>query len=448
MLETVTQEHADASARILAEIASGLKVVGPDTVGRGETMVIRFSHFQHDGFLNPLLSSFSSLPLANIDATLPEIPHLRQTTPEKLLELAGGWAALDDVEAIRSRKAATVYDPKRSKEEQPFRIMISANDSVETQIVAALSTVASLLGRQNLIRADQLDVTSLTDETNRLDLTSHRGVKDANRAFGWKFVADQLRQQSIAQGTFLNISYSGPAYSAKEIAERAPLMRYIYNSRPEVRSAVDRVVAAMATNFRVTGSAAVEVMQRASETVERTLIRKYLAHFMRDLFVCGNGILDYGDNPLTDIRLVRPEDLLGLTPEGAPIVIDGDGSKTLPKAMHLSGSDQIGSPLGVSYLEPFLEIVSERSMWIEILLTGRVWAIRNGVPGIPEVRRAIDLYPEIAIERLSHLRGRLVEVLGTVSDTFADPPKDLYFPGQAMMSPAVKRIQLAGDGAR
>jgi hypothetical protein len=446
VLEVATLEHIRASVDAIEDVARAVSVTGDDPSAR--YLNVRFCHFQHDAFLNPLLHGFTLLPLHASRAKLRDIPGMEGISDSQLLEFTEGWAVAADIANLQAREAALILGPPAATPTQPLRLMVSANDAVSTQISTTLSNVATLLGRQNLVSAgaQNLHLPLLPDRAAAVDVAARSDVHDKTRASGWHSVAGQLREQSIAQGTPIRVSYQSPTFTVDEISARVPLMRHIYNTFPQVRVAVDRVVTLTARGLHVEGDVPEQLLQQAQDLMDRTSIRSFLAHLIRDTFVCGNGILSFGENPTTDVRLIPPESLLeSRSPTEVKISIDGS-EVWLERALHLRGSDQINSAIGISYLEPFLHHAMQRYMWLDTLIIARSWAISPTSSQIPEIQDHIRNMPPLALRGLQDVQTELNEALGTVTQDFPEPPADLYFPGQQLMQPSVKRVEIS-DGS-
>ena len=443
MLEAASAEHVRASIQALENVASAVNVPRNDL--ESPYLNVQICHFQHNGFLNPRLHGFPALAFHSLGSKpIEKVPILSELSVDQLIDLSEGWANAEDISDIQSRKTAYFVDLKVGSTSQPARLMASLNDSVNVQISASLSNISSLLGRQKLIApgATEIDISTLPDEANVADQASREQVSDLERAAGWRAVATQLREQSIAQGTPIKLSYSGPAFSAAEVANRAPVMRYIYNRFPRVRLAVDKVVASISRSMHVGGDAPGEILRFGQELMDRMSIKTFLAHQTRDAFVCGNGVLSFGENPLTDTRLIRPETIIEVRDSNEVCVSNGESSTWLANCIHLRGSDQIGSQVGLSYLEPFVLSAIQRCIWIESLLTARAWGSSAKTPLIPSIQSHIRDTPPLALRQLAAGEQSTIEVLGTVTEGLPDPPTDLYFKDLAIMQPSARNVSI------
>ncbi len=443
LFEVATTEHIHASSSAIREVANEINVED-DTVLGG--LHVRLCHFQHDAFLNPILHGFTALALHAERASLPTIPVTGELTDVELLALADGRASLEDIRNIQLRESAQIVDPKAATPATPLRLMVSINNSVDTQIATTLSGVSTLLGRQAMVAGGAADLylPLLPDRAEALDTTARAEVADKTRAFGWHSVAAQLRERSIAQRTPIRIDYHSPTFTASEVAARVPLMRHVYNIFPEVRAAVDKVVALTARSMHVAGDAPVELLRHAEDLMERASVKAYHAHLIRDVFVCGNGVISFGENPSVDIRLLPPESLLQSRGVNEVQVSEGSQAVWLDRALHLRGSDQIDSEIGVSYLEPFLQIAMERYMWLEAMLISRSWAASSATPRTPHIQQHIRTTEGLAVRGLTKVRHDLEQVLGTLTAEYAAAPADLYFPGHELMQPSVNRVSIYG----
>ena len=443
MIEVASEDHIDASVGALEALADALSTSGSNS---GDALHISFCHFQHDAFLSPQLQALIALDTDGQTVELQDSTNDLGLSVDELCNMVAEWAAPAEVKNLLTRRALQLRDPGQSTDDFPNKLMISLNVSVETQVTAALSSVATFLGRRQIVRQgiEPGHLPLLPQRAKSTDERATIAVADISRAHGWRQVASQLRERSISQNTPLRVTYRQPAFKAREVALRAPIHRHAYNLLPDVRAAVDKVVARMSRGFHVAGDVSDAMLRQAEDLMEETSWRGYIAHVMRDAFVCGNGVLQLAQHSIGEMVLVSPEAVVDVADHRIRVQIDGTDS-WIDRALHVPGARQIGSDLGVSHLEPILQIAHERSLWLDTLLTARAWRASPRTPQTPDIQRFIAQSEPLAVTELGKTASNLESVLGMLTTAFDDPPVDLYFSGHELMAPACDRTVLNGQ---
>lgn len=171
-----------------------------------------------------------------------------------------------------------------------------------------------------------------------------------------------LRDRSQAAGRPLTVHYDPVLFDAGALRVRAPVLRRVYNEMPQVQREIDKVATLLSRTLMLVGAGS----QRASAVARQALDvgehRTFLAHVVRDAFVCGNGYLSFGAVPGDDMHLLRPE-LTTLVAEDVAVVVHGDREVRHEPVMHVRGAEQVGSTYGVSVLEPFVQLLHEKELY-------------------------------------------------------------------------------------
>jgi hypothetical protein len=220
---------------------------------------------------------------------------------------------------------------------------VVANHPVALQVEHTLATVSMLISRQALVERAlrDRDSDSLTAQIDVLargaDADAQRFVSEGLRASSWVDVATALRDRAVAADMPLRVSYSPTLIDRQQLAWRTPILRLIYNQMPAVRQAIDRVAAAMSQGLSVLGGgASVSAARFATDLLDLSSQRAYLAHLTRDAFVCGNGYLTYGSLPDEDVRLLMPERVMAISGDTATIATS-DGEEQYRRVIHVKG---------------------------------------------------------------------------------------------------------------
>jgi DNA-binding NarL/FixJ family response regulator len=150
-------------------------------------------------------------------------------------------------------------------------------------------------------------------------------------------------------------------------------------------------------------------------------------------------VMVMADVPSGDIRLVLPEDLVSVRGEVATVRADGERAEVAP-VLHLRAGGQVGSELGVSFLEPFVVTCANRDTFLSSLLTSElILASRTTNDELLSWANEIKPY---AMQQLRALEERTRAVLGRVTEGFVDAAPGTYFEGQERMTPSAGRIAL------
>lgn len=402
-LQHVSRAHVEASAAALAELAA-LASTGPSRKG-AQLIRLRFGHLDHGGFLTNVRHGFAIMPVT---------PH------GQLLGIEG---------------------------EILYAIVL--NHTVDLQLRTTLSLIASLLARQDMVRAARVPGTDGLDldiTATSVDQRAAVALQDSLRVKNWRDAALEIQQRAAASGYQLDLQFASPLLSQEEISQRAPALRHVYNHLPLARDAVDRVAAMMSRGFVVRGEGvSAEALAASAALLDVGDIRHYTAHIMRDAFVCGNGYLAVPPPP-NPLRLYRPEhvevtsDSFRVRDPVANLRLEVPASGML----HLRGMNQVGGPLGVSTLEPLLILLGQMEQ--------AHYNVEHNVPialatGTEQARtwaqRAQDFERRIVAENEREVR----DILGGGTLSLQPAPPDLYFPGQADASPATGRLHF-GESPR
>jgi hypothetical protein len=225
---------------------------------------------------------------------------------------------------------------------------------------------------------------------------------------------------------------------ADALALRAPILRRVYNEMPEIHSAIDKVATMLSQGLITLGGGSDRIAAFARNLLDAGSSRTYLAHLARDAFVCGNGYLSFGRVPDEDIRLLSPERVTILNPETVR-VSEGSSHVIHSPVLHVTGAEQQGSPYGLSVLEPFVHLQTEREIMQETLEIAAAW---EQIP-VPEAARtwAVSSVP-LACRRLKDIGSKVTATLGASGNLQVEAPADLYFPGYELMAPAAAGLAL------
>lgn len=407
-----TPQQVAASVGAIRSLAARVTVPTPALGTR--PLHVRLAHIDHGAFLSIELYGMNALPYTG------EILAARNDGP------------------LRSPPAAVLCDPSTATAAQPFTYVLTANHPVAVQLEAALRCLAGLLARQELVDGGYKDIASIDAEAASADAGAERALSDAIRARGWTEGADAVRERSVAAGRPLLVTYATTVFDEEQLRLRAPVMRYVYNVVPEARAAVDRVAAALSQTMQLVGGGTHEIGAYARQLLDVGASRTYLAHVTRDAFVCGNGYLSFGSAPDEDLRLLLPERTRMIGPDRAVVVENGKDVVHAP-VMHLRGAQQVDGHYGMSVLEPFVMVAMRRRIFGESLALEA--AVERG--GSPDELARMRATGALARRVLAEDTNTASRLLGGVSGLSIEVPADLYFPGHAVMRPAVEGISLS-----
>lgn len=400
MFEAATTNHvAEASSRLreLCEIVSTTELQSPRA-----TINVRVGHYDHGGFLSLNLHGFSVFQ-----------------TPESHLS----WRGPDNTLLY----AVVVTLP------------------VPTQAKTLLSFLTNLLARQGFtesLRSHEESVSDLYAKVSKLNTDADQEIADAEILQNHKSTAVQLMERFKLAGIQLDVSFESPLLRPDEIRERCAVLRYVYNSLPLTRMAVDRTASAMARSMRLDGDGVPQdVLLRAQQGMDNLEVGKYVSTAMRDAFVCGNSFTLFTETP--GIRLLRPESV-EIRDDGAAFVETSPPAESLThdgdKVMHITGAAQVGSPYGASLLEPFVQLMVP----VDTALDGlRELENHESHPLLGHYKDRFREYYDMAlVERADRER----QILGNATDAISSPAAETYFPGAGLMSTDVTILRFREDG--
>jgi hypothetical protein len=380
---------------------------------------VRLSHFEHGAALSLQLYGFAVLPAADQLVTMPQIPGMKGKPP-----------------------AACLRPPEATSAETPLIYAVVANHSVAVQVEHTLAMLATLVARQELISGDRdLEISEIDRLAAEVDTRTTTAVTDTLRSQGWRAAAEAVSARSLAAGLPLAVTYSPVLMDTDALALRAPILRRIYNEMPEIRSSVDKVATMLSQGLMAVGGGSERVAAFARDLLDVGSTRTYLAHLARDAFVCGNGYLSLGTVPDEDIRLLVPERVTILDSETVQVT-EGGTEIIHTHVLHETGAEQQDSLYGLSILEPFVQLQSERELMLERLEIVKAW---EDIP-VPEdaMSAALKNVP-LANRTLDAISKRITATMGGLSGLRVDPPADLYFPGHELMAPAAAGLVLMDD---
>lgn len=407
-----TPQQVAASVGALRVLAARVTVFSPAPGTR--PLYVRLAHFDHGAFLSIELHGMNALPYTG-----------RIREPE-------------DHAPLRSPAVSVLVDPWSATADEPFTYVLTVNDPVAVQVEAALGGLAALLARQELVDRGYDNIGSIDAEATLADARAERDLHDAIRARGWSEGADTLRERSVAAGRPFLVEYGTTVFDEEQLRRRAPILRHVYNVVPEARAAVDRTAAALSQTMESVGGGTQEMGAYVRQLLDVGASRTYLAHVARDAFVCGNGYLSFGSVPDEDMRLLLPDRTRMIGPERA-VVIENDKEVVHDPVLHLRGAQQVEGRYGLSVLEPFVMVAMRRQIFEQTLaLEAQV----KQAASAEEVAR-MDLSAQLARRVLAEDATTASRLLGGVNALPVEVPADLYFPGHALMQPAVEAIGLS-----
>jgi hypothetical protein len=221
-----------------------------------------------------------------------------------------------------------------------------------------------------------------------------------------------------------------PFPSQADTARRVSELRDLYNKEEAVHSAVDRAVAELGARPMSIRGGREDIRQFISRRATLQGWQQYTNQAVRDAIVCGNGYLSMTMLGLEGrMRCLRPE----------KVIIRGDGSyseigssTTLPgpSVAHLPGITQIQSPYGVSWLEPFLFLLTRRRLYASALSFARSVQIEMVSDESKERLESTLVMIRTFNEEADARRDAL---LAGFPRERTDPTEGLFFPGQEQM---------------
>ncbi len=408
-----TNAHLEASVAALRLVADRVtaREIGPDA----QAVHIRLAHMDHGAFLTTQLFGTNVLPFTG--TTLPAELGPSPRPP-----------------------AALLRDPYAATPQEPFTYVVVANHPVAVQVETALTSLAGLLSRREVIdRARQGDETRIDAAAATADEQAQRTVQDAIRGRSWQAAADALRERAIVAGLPFVVRYDRMVLAPEAVRRRVPVLRHVYNAMPEARAAIDKVATTLSQTMHVMGGGTYEIGAYARTLIDVGALRTYTAHLARDAFVCGNGYLSFGTAPDEDLRLLRPEHTWMVGDDRAVTVEDGAEVEHAP-VLHVPGARQVDGSCGLSVLEPFVLLLLQRQI-AESTLGLEKYVAAQSAPS-PEMLAQSHASADLGRRMLAHVAEKAETLLGGPRVLQVEVPADLYFPGHAEMAPAAEAITL------
>ncbi len=436
--QAATPEHVAASVEALAQVAQAVSVHG--LAAGTQPQYMRLCHYEHGYFLHPALFGFPVLGVTGEMVDVRQKPTLPRAVREAVAEEWRSNGLYDYLEPAEASEALVLRTPDATFENDPFTYAIVINHPVERQIQAALAALDGGLARRKVTAAALAsgEISSLDLEIAVADEKSQANIADSIRRNGWQATAEHIRDRSIAESAPLVVTYDSPLFSREQLAQRVPALRRVYNEVPLVRGAVDKVAGLLSQGMTIVGDTSDRMLRSSLDMLDVGATRTYLAHLVRDAFVCGNGCLRFGRLPDSDIRLVVPEQL-SLQAENRAVFPQSEDEHVL----HVKGSDQLGSLYGASAIEPFIAHLAKRDTFISTLYMSRTWQLWKDVPS-EHVEYAIQMEP-FARRNIDEIERDIALILGDVTKDILAPPPNLYFIGRVRMEPTVSRFVSGGN---
>lgn len=414
-----TRSHLLASTKALSELASIIST--SPALANEDGQFVRIGLFDHGSCLNHLVFGFTIQLGLGRTVQRPAAPLMPAPPP------------------------AHVVQSPISTEDNPLLYAVVANHPVDVQIQHTISSLARLVGRRAITSGLSGDsVTNVDVIGGQIDAKADREVADLIRLQGWRAAAQAVKVRAEASRSPLVVHATSPLMTHDQITRQLPIVRRIYNESPDVRGAIDRLATQLSQGMNSMGGMNAETAGFVRDFLDLGLSRTYLAHLVRDAYVCGNGYLLHGPVPDEDIRLLRPE-TVSIRDDGAYLETTKSGILVHRKVMHMTGAMQANSPFGISLLEPFVSLQLQREIAEEILARDAAWNI-DDVPyvvrqkqhaRVPFANRVLAKYVESTREILGPILGDNMLKIAI--------PKGLYFRGFTNMSPSAQA--LTTDGA-
>lgn len=417
--DDVTGAHLAASLSALEELAS---LVSTQTSPSRSGQHVRLSLFDHEGFLNQLLFGFAVHLSLDRVITPPAAPLLPPPRPGHAVQ---GPATSPDL---------------------PLLYAVVANHPVEVQIQHTLAFLARLISRRAITNVSvSTSIDNIDRRGSELDAEADQEMANAQRADGWRAAAAALRVRAQASGEPLLVSVGRTLLTPEQIKLQVPIVRRVYNESDSVRRAVNILVTLMSQGMAMAGGGNAEIAGFIRDHLDLGLNRTFMAHVVRDAYVCGNGYLVYGPVPDEDMRL--------LPPEVVTVLDDGNYEEETPggpiihrakHVMHVKGATQAHSRYGVSLLEPLVALQAHREIADEIISQ----AIASDDDRFPPDWRQYTVRRKPLGERIAAQVERDTEaILGpslATNSLGVVVPEDLYFRGFEVLAPAAQGIAIAG----
>ncbi|MFF5075564.1 hypothetical protein ACFY36_00810 [Actinoplanes sp. NPDC000266] len=391
---------------------------------------IRFAHFEHGHFLNGRLHGFAVLGTEGKSAPHPRV-KLDRTTEQRIEERWNDRGLTEYLSTAKAQVGTELRSVNAASREDPFNYAVVINSSVEQQIEVCLNAIESTLSRAKVAAKflKNSDMATLNHDIQQSDTATQKHTAESVRMFGWQATAKRLKQRAEAASTPLVVTFGNPIFDVSDLAIRTPVLRRVYNEMPSVRRAIDVVATLLSRGLTLRGNASDTNMRKILDMLDIGALRNYLAHLARDAFVCGNGYLSFSDAPDVDIRLLKPENTrLCDDPSYAINLTSGERVRVL----HITGATQLNSRYGVSQLEPLVAIVGQHDILMSQLYLADASSIAPSAPTEAKDWAARSTSPIEAMA--ADARSKVSVLLGEVTNSFADPPQDLYFSGLERMS--------------
>lgn len=406
--------------RALNELASLISTsASEDPTGQH----VRLALFDHGSCLNQLLFGFAVHAGLGKTVTPPASPLLPPPVAEHLIQ---GPAATAD---------------------HPLIYAVVANHPIEIQIQHTIAFLARLVARRTITQRGLSEVISEIDSVaSQVDAEADKEVADLLRAEGWRAAARAVRVRAEASGRALVVSSSVPLFTEAQLKLQIPIVRRVYNESEQIRGAIDILATMMSQGMMLVGGGSAEVAGFARDHLDLGLNRTFMAHVVRDAFVCGNGYLVLGPVPDEDMRLLLPESVT-IRDDGCyeEVTMSGIVVHRGKYVLHVKGASQAHSRYGVSLLEPFVMLQAQREIAEGIIQRAVEWD-NDAVP--TEARRhAQNMWP-LGDRILAQVELDTDAILGPVLATnslHVDVPDPLFFKGFEDLQPAAKGIAIDGS---
>jgi hypothetical protein len=266
------------------------------------------------------------------------------------------WRAdLDAFPVLRYRDQEAV--PPEGTPDDPFVIAINSSRNGDAQLLVATGYLVSTLRRQDVaegVRRHDADAASFLGASQRLDRVSRAESLALARAVR-QGLGNEVAAVFSRWGVGVQVAVRTSWLDRPAFASRVAFYARAYNTVPEIRDAIDRLVSAtVGVGPRVAGpSEEVRAIVEGATTDAR--MTTFVAHAMRDMFLFGTGALVTDTRfGLPLMRLVRPDRLELLEGDSNAVREHrDDGSSEVVEALVLTGVSQPGGPYAASTLEPW-----------------------------------------------------------------------------------------------
>lgn len=414
-----TGSHISASMAVLAELAS---LVSTQSTDDASGQHVRLGLFDHGSCLNHLLFGFVIHPSLGRTIIPPPAPLLPPPQAEHLVQ----------------GPATTI--------ESPLLYAVIANHPVEVQIQHTISFLARLVARRTITQNVVNEVLPQIDSVgSQVDAKADREVADLLRSEGWKSAATAVRVRAEASGRPLAVRAGAPLLASEQVRLQIPIVRRVYNESTEVRHAIDILATLMSQGMMTVGGGSAATAGFVRDQLDLGLNRTYMAHLVRDAYVCGNGYLAYGPVPDEDMRLLLPETVT-ISDDGNFVESTATGTMVHSRkhVLHVKGAIQAHSQYGVSLLEPLVSVQAHREIAEGILTRAAAW----DTDAVPDESRKYALEMQPLGQRIADMVERDTEaILGPTLATNSlrvRVPELLYFRGFEEMQPAAHGIAISG----